>query len=321
VGVTGTSDEDPAQSATTDAVTRFDVLFSGLLPQLYKRAALLVENDGAEDAVHEVYLKLVRNPRRVLEHGQPYAYVIATLVSVVRDDCMRDFGFDYLPNLSTASITQTVRIAQEFNSRWFGISDQTAARTYGYHLPSWVDGTATPQAIKKKPDAETDVFDGSARTYHNRPVPRDGCVGQAAEQLAEAGIGTNTQRSNGDPSTLIGEIQHGDLNRAQSDPRVLAVFAAWAACMDSYGYHYDSPFTAAADRRWAGATASSLEIRTAEDDITCKLRVNLLGVEYAVVSDYQNADIAKNAQALEPVKTQIAQETEALRHLMTRYGT
>jgi RNA polymerase sigma-70 factor (ECF subfamily) len=90
VDVAGTSDEDPAESTATDAVTRFDVLFSGLLPRLYKRAALLVGNDGAEDAVHEVYLKLVRNPRRVLEHAQPYAYVIATLVSVVRDDWRRN---------------------------------------------------------------------------------------------------------------------------------------------------------------------------------------------------------------------------------------
>jgi DNA-directed RNA polymerase specialized sigma24 family protein len=82
----GTSDETPAQLTDTGAVARFDVLFSGLLPRLYRRAALLVGTDGAVDAVHEVYLKLVRNPERVLEHAQPYAYVITALVSVIRDD-------------------------------------------------------------------------------------------------------------------------------------------------------------------------------------------------------------------------------------------
>jgi RNA polymerase sigma-70 factor (ECF subfamily) len=65
------------------------MLFSGLLERLYRRAVLLAGANFAEDAVHEVYLKLAPHPHRVLEHPQPYAYVIATLVSVVRDDLRR----------------------------------------------------------------------------------------------------------------------------------------------------------------------------------------------------------------------------------------
>jgi RNA polymerase sigma-70 factor (ECF subfamily) len=91
-GAGGTPDSDLTRRRTADqpagAISRFDQLFSELLPRLYKRAVLLA-GDGAEDAVHEVYLKLVRRPRRVLEHPQPYAYLIATLVSVVRDDWRR----------------------------------------------------------------------------------------------------------------------------------------------------------------------------------------------------------------------------------------
>ena len=63
--------------------------FCELLPRLYRRAVLLVGDGSAEDAAHEVYLKLAAHPLRVLDHPQPYAYVIATLVSVVRDERRR----------------------------------------------------------------------------------------------------------------------------------------------------------------------------------------------------------------------------------------
>jgi hypothetical protein len=248
---------------------------------------------------------------------------IQYLTQRLRQLCMRDFGFDYLPELSTASIAQTVRIAQEFDSRWYGISDETAARTYGYQMPTWVDGTAAPQTIAKLPTAERGVFDGSASTYNNRPVPRGGCATAAAEQLARAGIGADAQRSDGsDPSTIVGNIQRNAFNRAQSDSRVLAVFAKWSACMESHGHHYSSPFTAVTDPHWTTATPtpSTLEIQTAEDDIACKLLVNLLGIEYTVTAGYQNAEIANNAQALSATKTQIAQESAALQHLMARYA-
>jgi hypothetical protein len=57
----------------------------------------------------------------------------------------------------------------------------------------------------------------------------------------------------------------------------------------------DSFNKAQADPRWSGTTASAIEIATANDDVACKVRVNLIGVEYAVVSDYQNAGIALSA--------------------------
>lgn len=71
------------------AATGFDELFCGLLPRLYRRAVLLVGDSSARDAVHEVYLKVAARPERVLEHPQPYAYLTAALISVVRDDLRR----------------------------------------------------------------------------------------------------------------------------------------------------------------------------------------------------------------------------------------
>src|SRR4051794_28104413 len=63
----------------------FDAVFCGLLPRLYRRAAMLVDAATAEDVVHEAYLKLATRPDRLTAHPQPYAYAYATMVSVIRD--------------------------------------------------------------------------------------------------------------------------------------------------------------------------------------------------------------------------------------------
>lgn len=84
-------DGGAALAESDDPASRFDAVFCDLLPQLYRRAVLLVGDGSAEDAVHEVYLKLAAHPQRVLEHALPYAYVIATLVSVVRDERQRQW--------------------------------------------------------------------------------------------------------------------------------------------------------------------------------------------------------------------------------------
>ena len=74
---------------STKSRVEFDAVFCGLLPRLYRRAALLTGEDAAADVVHEAYLKLVARPGRLTAHPQPYAYAYATMVSVVRDGWRR----------------------------------------------------------------------------------------------------------------------------------------------------------------------------------------------------------------------------------------
>jgi RNA polymerase sigma-70 factor (ECF subfamily) len=84
-GETNSADHPDAASGAS----QFDALFCEYLPKLYRRAVLLAGESAAEDAVHEVYLKLASRPQRVLDHAHPYAYIVAALVSVVRDDLRR----------------------------------------------------------------------------------------------------------------------------------------------------------------------------------------------------------------------------------------
>ncbi|WP_244900682.1 RNA polymerase sigma factor [Streptomyces nanshensis] len=69
----------------------FDEVFCGLLHRLYRRAAMLAgSRQSAEDAVHEVYLKLAARPEKFLAHPEPYAYAFSSLLSVVRDSWRKE---------------------------------------------------------------------------------------------------------------------------------------------------------------------------------------------------------------------------------------
>lgn len=69
----------------------FDDVFCQLLHKLYRRAAMLAgPRQSAEDAVHEVYLKLAARPEHFLAHPEPYAYAFSSLLSVVRDSWRKE---------------------------------------------------------------------------------------------------------------------------------------------------------------------------------------------------------------------------------------
>jgi hypothetical protein len=203
-------------------------------------------------------------PTSVLQMRFPVdAYELTTLQSAqllyltqrLRQQCMRSFGFDYLPNLSTGMISPQVRATDEHLTRLYGISDATAARTYGYHMPTWVTETAGGAAIGQLSRAEQAVLTGQGATsYDGRAIPTA------------------------------------------------------------------TPYDAGGDPRWQTASAASpTEIQTTRHDITCKLRVNLLGVEYTVQSGYETTAIAKNSQALAPITASLGPEATAISHLMTQY--
>jgi RNA polymerase sigma factor (sigma-70 family) len=69
----------------------FDEVFCELLHRLYRRAAMLSgSRQSADDAVHEVYLKLAARPEKFLAHPEPYAYAFSSLLSVLRDSWRRE---------------------------------------------------------------------------------------------------------------------------------------------------------------------------------------------------------------------------------------
>ena len=189
-------------------------------------------------------------------------------------------------------------------------------------MPAWTAGSASARS-GPPPPAELSVLNGTVQAYRGQPVPAGGCLGQAAAELSRAGIGSAAQQSGGHwPGSLASGLEHAAFDRAQSDARVRAVFAKWSACMRAHGYAYRTPFDAGSDPRWLARTAPSrAKILTAQRDLGCKLPVNLIGVEFAVISDYENLGMAQDPGAITAASTAVRSEAAAIKRAMARYGT
>jgi hypothetical protein len=232
--------------------------------------------------------------------------------------CMRGFGFDYLPELSPQT-TSTVQTAHEVASRRYGVSDETIATTRGYHLSSQASGPAAAQSIDSLSNAERLVLTGAPNnvvsTYDGKQIPPGGCRETATP------IVVGSANSSDDTADLVAELDHDDFTKAMADSRVKVVIARWSACMKNSGFSYADPFAAVSDPRWNldGPTPSALEIRTALTDIACKLSTNLLGVAFAVESDYQLADISRDTADLARAKQDLNAEVERVDQLWNQF--
>ena len=240
--------------------------------------------------------------------------------------CMTKLGFSFLPGLDAGYVTRNARTFVEFDSRLWGISDPAQAGRYGYHLPPWVQGApnSRSQSLGSLPPGEQVALLGVQLTGHpaqpgsgstsGRPsgVPVGGCRGQAQREVAAAGVGQVDQTA-----ALVAQLRLKSFERAQADPRVLKVFAAWSSCMRGSGYLYPTPFKPTFNM---AAPPTALEVKTARADVACKYRTNLLGVAYAVQADYQNALIESNAQRLAVIKAQVKGQQQALAAAEAKYG-
>lgn len=118
---------------------------------------------------------------------------------------------------------------------------------------------------------------------------------------------------------LVAQIQAESYIEAVSSAQVRATFARWSACMSRYGYKYNSPFAPAAAFNLNGPV-SKREIQTAETDLRCKARSNLLDSAYAVQAEYENRLIAENKPALAEIRKLVRQEAVALTELAKNHG-
>lgn len=259
-------------------------------------------------------------------------------INVVTRACMKSYGIAYLVNVP--DVTAQVEAGfTNYDSRRYGVTDPAAVVAYGYHLPPPASQvkvashppqpalsaqqnlvlTGIPRQLKKSMSAMAGV--GSAAktvgTYNGKPIPEGGCVDTATRALHVPVSTGSEQKAN----QLAADLQQQDFLKAQSDPRVHAVFRRWSACMASHGYHYSSPIAAATDPRWKMKEPPvRTEVQTAITDVKCKQDTRLVTVEYQVETALQNASIKKNTPVLAPLKKQVAAQITALRNVTAKYG-
>jgi hypothetical protein len=218
--------------------------------------------------------------------------VLAEAQSLLTQKCMAARGFVYSSQatpIQEQALLQTIEYG-------FGVTSLSDASTYGYRAPAaasglpvglFLGGFSSFNDLKQHP-ARALALLGFAPGVRIPPVREPGCLNVANSEIYRPG-----SSQPGDPVPAIAQ-QAGMWT--QTDPRVLAVDAAWSRCMAGRGYHYGSPQQAAA-HNWPNSPTVA-ETAAAVADVTCKQRVNLINTWLTVEAAYQTALIGQNIGTL-----------------------
>lgn len=220
--------------------------------------------------------------------------------------CMARLGYSYVPPASASTVSGAVSGMTDLR---YGIHDAVTAAADGYH-PAAGGGGAAKQAqeiaaanqalARMSPDELYALFGSSASgpvptTSATKKVPAGGCSGQALGEI-----------TGGSPfiADLAQTVNNESYALSLRDPRTLAVFASWSACMKNAGYDYANPNAAVNDPRFQGGTPSALQKATAVADVRCKDQGNVIGVWYSVDTAYQVSLIKKNSRSFQAIGQQ-----------------
>ncbi|MEJ8636805.1 hypothetical protein [Streptomyces sp. MS2.AVA.5] len=193
--------------------------------------------------------------------------------------------------------------------------DQAGKTGYGPSLPP---PSAEGSWDKRSTKAQQQILRGEVKLYKGEPVPKGGCVREAADRINRGtkvpskivGEGFELKRLEHASPTGLGEahvkvLRLEAVSRAKADGRVVAVVGKWSKCMSRAGFPYRSLDEAVNDDRWGGDRASPLERATARADMVCKGKVKYLNVASAVQSEYENRVILQRKTELATLRSNI----------------
>jgi hypothetical protein len=223
---------------------------------------------------------------------------LAEAQALLTEKCMADRGFVY-SSQTTPVTEQSILQNIEYG---YGITSLSNASTYGYGKPSsssappsaglFLGGFASFSQARQKA-AMAEALIGFAPGVRIQPVHETGCLILANREIYQPG-----SSQLGDPVPFI--AQQASMWTA-TDPRVLAVDAAWSRCMAQRGYHYTSP-QQPADHNWP-KLPTTMETDTAVADVACKQQANVTHTWLTVEAAYQTALIGQNITTLSSLQT------------------
>ncbi len=219
---------------------------------------------------------------------------------------MASFGFTYTPyeqpNLDSLADGDVTR------SGLWGFFDPSVVTTKGYDSVVVINANDLPSnplsADGGKVYTGEDTATGKTVTMvDGHKVPKGGC-----RQVGDDAIGGIVLF----PSTV--SLPDAGPHLPLTDPRVVAANRQWSACMQTAGFNYPDPSAALSDAKWQSPPASGQtsppptsadEIATATADIDCKISTNLVGIDTAVQSAYDNQYIESHVTQLAEFQAQL----------------
>nr|WP_285556277.1 hypothetical protein [Streptomyces hygroscopicus] len=250
---------------------------------------------------------------------------------VILGRCLARFGFDYPDAGPQPTATSTALTTYSLLSRRYGVSDPDSVRRWGYHEPRG-DSTGGKQTktllLAGLSPAEQKVMTGfdpatkrPAVSYEGRKIPPNGCRAEpdralGAEPSPAPGTAAGKTRAANVVDGLVTRLKADSYQQSLDDPRVVAAFKKWSSCMKRSGYHETDPMLAPG-KFLSSPSPRPAEIGTATADVSCKARTNLIGIWFAVESEYQDAAIRRHSGKLAEIKADLRRETANLTSLLS----
>ncbi|MFD6999470.1 hypothetical protein ACFWA5_25140 [Streptomyces mirabilis] len=237
--------------------------------------------------------------------------------------CMRRFGYSYAA--TTESDDPSGMGADAPSTRidgYFGFQSMAHAQKWGYHPEGGFpetkivpDSNQTPNeraALTGSADARKKSGSGG-QTVNNQRVPYRGCLGEANHAITGSATGYI-----GNPDFAV-QLKFDTLIKGEKDPKTLAVFAKWSACMKASGYRYTDPLKAAGDPDWnRGRLPARREIEVAVADQECRRGNNVVGVWFSVDYEYQQQAVQENLAHLTAIKNSLTAHFAAAHRALGR---
>lgn len=208
---------------------------------------------------------------------------------VLVHDCMRarSMKWQMLPPAVEDEIEPAHR-------RRYGVIEPEVARLFGYHLAPQLPsvarrGAAQQLRMERLSATERQAAYGKA----------DGCLKQANDRI-QRGVPPVDAK-------LFNKLIFDTFAQSKRDSQVVRAFRVWSTCMRDDGLHYADPLAAASDQRWDDDEPTQEERRTAQTDMRCKAKSDMISVWSAAEKRLQDAAIrAHPAQfrALQAAKDQ-----------------
>lgn len=100
-------------------------------------------------------------------------------------------------------------------------------------------------------------------------------------------------------------------------PEIQTAFQKWSTCMKEKGYTYASPMDPPSVGKFQEGPVTVVEKATAQADVACKTRTDLLNSWFAVESEIQQAMIAGDAKVLGELRELHRKKVAAARTILT----
>ncbi|MGZ9933609.1 hypothetical protein ACXNSR_27450 [Streptomyces sp. NC-S4] len=225
---------------------------------------------------------------------------------VLAKRCMAGYSLGYRPPERGAAAPGV--------DRRYGLSEQDSALAPGYRLPPSQPPAQAGELSKEQISVLYGRRGSEGRTgpleYEGKAIPEEGCLGQSILDFRkdyEHPQAVQTAR----------QISSQSYEESLARPEVQAVFQKWSDCMKEKGYSYASPMEPPAVEKFQDGPVTAEEKATAQADVTCKARTDLLNQWFFAESEIQRSRITEDAKVLQELRELHTKKVAAARTILT----